>query len=69
MKETETKKETIYNLKLHETMAAGSNWATVMRVAGGWIYTFTCPPEEGSDFGVFVPFDNEFMSDTDEDAR
>ena len=68
MGEPETKKETIYTLKLHEQLDL-SKWITIQRVPGGWIYEFLVPPDEGSDFGVFVPFDNEFMSDTDEDAR
>jgi len=57
--EKEEKPNSIYDLKLHEKVNLGS-YLSIMRVPGGWIYLFSCPPGEGNDLGVFVPFDNEF---------
>jgi len=57
--EKEEKPNSIYDLKLHEEIWL-DNFTVVMRVPGGWIYLFRCPPNEGNDLGVFVPFDNEF---------
>ena len=50
----------LYKLMFHQT-ADISNWINVMRVPGGWIYLFSCPVSEGTDYGVFVPFDNEYQ--------
>jgi len=52
--------EDLYNLVLHQTGEI-SNWIDVIRVPGGWIYQFNCPVDEGTDYGVFVPFENEFQ--------
>jgi len=41
-------------MKLHDTLEV-NRWISIVRVSGGWIYQFLCPPEEGTDFGVFVP--------------
>jgi hypothetical protein len=49
------KERRIYELKLHETIMFGVGFA-VKRVPGGWIYFNTT-----SDWGVFVPLNNEFM--------
>lgn len=46
--------ERLRNLELHQTFHI-DKWTSVIRVVGGWIYEYTCPPEEGNDFGVFVP--------------
>jgi len=46
-------KENLFAMKLHETLHL-NDWTSVLRVFGGWIYIFV-PPDEGSDFGVFVP--------------
>ena len=47
-------KEELLKMELHE-MANINKWINVMRVFGGWIYSFNCPPDEGTDYGVFVP--------------
>jgi len=54
----EEKSKSVYELKLHETTHLDT-WSSVLRVPGGWIYQFTCPPDEGTDFGVFVPYVEE----------
>ena len=65
-------KESIYTLRLHQTMwvesSAVSYWVT--RVAGGWIYLYTGAFSNNTT-SIFVPFDNEFMSKetTNEDKR
>lgn len=56
------KEKTIYDLELHETLNPTS-WVSIIKVPGGWIYQFLVPPQEGTDFGVFVPFNNEFIED------
>jgi hypothetical protein len=43
----------LYKMDLHQIRTIRSNMR-VIRVPGGWIYY-------GSDAGVFVPFNNEFM--------
>lgn len=50
--------KTIYTLELHETLRV-SPVLSIMRVAGGWIYS-----DERADtvpVNNFVPFDNEFQ--------
>jgi len=54
--------KTIYDLDLHEFLSI-DNANCIMRVPGGWIYLSLVLPSEGSSFGVFVPFNNEFMAD------
>jgi len=51
----------LYEMELHETIKFQDNYLTVMRVIGGWIYTFHryhahhyIPVTS-----IFVPFDNE----------
>ena len=46
--------EQLRKLELHETFHI-DKWVSVLRVVDGWIYEFTIPPDEGNDFGVFVP--------------
>ena len=59
------KEKDIYKLNLHETVRVGKS--TVMRVPGGWIYSYS---KETNAYGtgvalstraVFVPFNNEFQ--------
>jgi hypothetical protein len=45
----------IYEMKLHDCITI--NGLTIIRVAGGWIYSFQS--ENSTD--VFVPFNNEFQ--------
>lgn len=46
----------LYSLKLHECAHLSEYW-TVMRVPGGWLYrSLEDPPTL-----AFVPFDNEFQ--------
>ncbi len=48
----------IYELKLHEDYTPKIGSWQVMRVAGGWIYTyFNTEPHHS----IFVPFNNEFQ--------
>lgn len=58
------KEKSIYELKLHEETIPDP-WVRVLRVPGGWIYQILCPPNEGTDLGIFVPFHNEFMENQD----
>lgn len=58
------KEKSIYELKVHEDTSIGS-WIHVLRVPGGWIYQILCPPHEGTDFGVFVPFHTEVLEQQD----
>ena len=51
----------LYDMQFHETRDI-SNWICVMRVPGGWIYQFNVPVDEGTDYAVFVPFNNEYMN-------
>lgn len=44
----------LLDMKLHEHRNI-DNWRSVQRVIDGWIYLYSCPKEEGNDFGVFVP--------------
>jgi len=53
------KPEDIYDMDFHESKDI-NNWQYVLRVPGGWIYQFNSPPDEGTDYGVFVPFNEEF---------
>lgn len=50
----ENRTNELRNMQLHERLPIGK-WISVFRVVGGWIYQFNCPPDEGNDFGVFVP--------------
>ena len=47
-------KQKLLDMKLHGSTSL-NKWVSVLRVYGGWIYQFNCPPEEGTDYGVFVP--------------
>lgn len=47
-------KQELLNMELHKWRSI-DNWTHILRVYGGWIYQFNCPPEEGTDYGVFVP--------------
>ena len=47
-------KEELLKMELHSIKNI-TQWINVMRVFGGWIYSFNCSPEEGTDYGVFVP--------------
>jgi hypothetical protein len=50
--------KTIYDLELHETIRTPENGnVQVMRVPGGWIYDYFGR-------GVFVPYNNEFETNT-----
>lgn len=46
----------IYTMKLHEEIFIG-NSTGIMRVPGGWIYTYT--HQTGSSSSVFAPMDSE----------
>lgn len=37
-KEMEAQRETLYNMKIFETLAHPGGWPMVMRVPGGWIF-------------------------------
>ena len=62
------KEKTIYELELHASIGAvslGENNAEtcwqIMRVAGGWIYTYwDADKQDYSNRGIFVPYNNEF---------
>ena len=64
MDDFEEMADRIYKMRLHETLhdieVHGNNNGnfTILRVAGGWIYTAW---SDGVPRPVFVPFDNEFM--------
>jgi hypothetical protein len=45
----------IYEMKLHDVVTSDSGEFSILRVAGGWIYTAPTG-------AVFVPFHNEFMT-------
>lgn len=62
------KEKSIYDLELHESVAI-SQRLCVTRVPNGWIYLFLCLPENIADFGVFVPWHNEFKHDTKPEQR
>ena len=47
----------IYKLELHDTLTV--NFYRVLRVPGGWIYTYI---KEEYPTSTFVPFDNGFQS-------
>lgn len=49
--------KTIYDLELHEAATIKDATVHIMRVAGGWIYTFMTHNPISS---IFVPFSNEF---------
>lgn len=59
-------KRTLYDLELHEVRTV-SEFLSVRRVPGGWLYRTVAKKEGGASFGsisvslAFVPFDNEFM--------
>lgn len=50
----ENRKQELLNMKLHDTTSI-DKWTHILRVYGGWIYQFHCPPEEGNDYAIFVP--------------
>ena len=50
----ENRKQELLNMNLHDFLCI-NKWLQILRVYGGWIYQFSCPPEEGNDYGVFVP--------------
>jgi len=58
----------LYKMKFHEILNI-TKWINVTRVPGGWIYSFNYPTDEGTDYGVFVPFDNEFQSQHPQKGR
>ena len=55
--------KTIYNLELHEMINTIFGMG-IMRVAGGWIYDCWDYSNDIPKTGVFVPFNNEFMVNT-----
>jgi len=63
-----TDKKSIYELGLHESMQVTTD-TTVMRVAGGWIYTTLAVSRGGNKVHleqmnqVFVPYHKEFNPD------
>lgn len=62
----------IYNLKLHESIFIDDKSSIeVMRVPGGWIYTFIqwyySIDDEKNRHSVFVPFDNSFIKEANND--
>lgn len=55
------KKKTIYDLKLHDSLIT-SFGVCILRVPGGWLYN--CWNIEKDEFknGVFIPFNNVFLT-------
>lgn len=56
----------LYELKLHEGISAVSlgksaeTYWQILRVPGGWIYTYWDCEKEKYNNGIFVPFNDEF---------
>lgn len=50
----ENRANELRDMVLHQTTDV-NKWISILRVIGGWIYQFNCPPDEGIDYGVFVP--------------
>ena len=61
------KSKTIYNLELHEIMFLENKvrGISIIRVPGGWIYTFYAWDVEGKEIpnSLFVPFNSEFQKE------
>ena len=56
------KVESIWELKLHETVSFGL--CEVMRIPGGWIYTyFDSKTGQEATTSVFIPFSIEFKNE------
>lgn len=58
MKETET----LYNIPLHKlTQLVSNSGIYIMRVPGGWIYSWATGNED--EVGIFVPYNTEFLEE------
>lgn len=53
-KAIEKRKQELLDMKLHETIDVDKH-IVILRVFGGWIYQFNCPPEDGTSYCTFVP--------------
>lgn len=55
----------VYKMQLHERMLLSDRDISVLRVPGGWIYSFTYHHLNSNEYtSVFVPHNNEFDNRT-----